>query len=205
MIRPFAVVFLLSACRPDPGDPEYPVYEPWVGTGSGGFLQGPVPYVEGVDRLSFGIFYEGQASETQQFEDYFIYESTYTQTVSDDRVEGLTSDMLVVTGAQLWWGGGLEWRSAKDLSGWTTMRVSFLADDELFEDMAIEMFGGSAGRARPADYGFVADGEWHTLAIPLTDFENVSLAAVTSPARFVADVGTPDAELLIDDLYLTKE
>jgi hypothetical protein len=195
----------LLACRPEPGQPQYPVYEPWDGGEGNGALPGPFPYVEGEDRLSLGFFYEGGASETALFDNYFIYESTYSQTISDERIEGLQSDVLTISGAQVWWGGGLFWDTARDLSSWTTLHVSFRATDAAFEGMEIEVIGGSAGRVSPFDYGFLADGEWHSLAIPLGDFSGVAFTTVTTPASFVAGAGTPDTELFIDDLYFTKE
>ena len=200
---------IASACRVDPGAPLYPEYPPWVDVNDP-FLPGPFPYVPGEDRLSIGAFYEGEASEAVPIDDvtvhYYIFESTYNQQVSEDRVEGLQSDVLVVSGAQPWWGGGIIWDTSRDLSAWTTMHVSFLATDVLFEDMAIAVVGGGVeGRVAPSDYGFLADGAWHSLVIPLTAFPGVQLGTVTTPASFVADFGTEDSELAIDDLYFTKE
>lgn len=203
------IIVLLWGCRADPGQPVYPVYPPWDPGLDTDFLPGPFPYVDGDERLSFGLFYEGAASETVEIDDvtthYYIYEGTYTQALSDERVEGLSADVLVVSGAQLWWGGGIVWDNPADLSDWTTLHVSLRATDALFEDMVVAVTGGAESRVRPSNYGFAADGEWHSLAIPLSAFAGASLAQVTIPVSFVADAGTVGSELSIDDLYFTKE
>jgi hypothetical protein len=207
-IRPLVLLFLV-ACRAEQGDPQYPEYVPWEPEEGDGRLPGPFPYVDGEDRLSLSAFYDGQASETIVIDDstthYYIYEGTYTQAVSDDRIEGLVSDVLTVSGAQPWWGGGVAWDNPTDLSDWTTLHVSLRSDEPLYETMAIAISGGTEGRVAPATFGFVADGEWHSLVIPLASFPGVDFGAITTPVSFVADAGTPDSQLFIDDLYFTKE
>ena len=91
-------IVALVGCREDPGDPNYPVYEA-VGATDPDFLPGPFPFQEGDERLSVGVFYEGGASEVIEIDNvsnnYFIYEGTYEQFPSEDRVEGLVSEQLV--------------------------------------------------------------------------------------------------------------
>ena len=54
------MLFLLLACRPDPGAPSYPERTGrTVDTADTNFLSGPDPYQDGDKRLSLGIFYEG--------------------------------------------------------------------------------------------------------------------------------------------------
>lgn len=203
-----AVALAMAACRADPGAPDYPEYER-VGVGGEDFLPGPNPYVKGDDRLAIGAFYEGESSELIDIDDttthYYIYENTYDQFVSDDRVEGAVSDELVISSAQLWWGGGVVWDSARDLSDWTTLRVSFKASDASFEAMDILIQGGADGRVKPVDHGFAADGEWHSLAIPLSAFSGVDFSQVTIPVSFLNESGPTGETLLVDDLYFTKE
>lgn len=203
-----AALLLVVACRADPGEPEYPVFPPWDEVDAD-FLPGPFPYVEGDERLSFAVYYEGGASEVVEIDDatthFYIYESTFTQATSEERIEGHFSDVITVSGAQLWWGGGVTWDNPTDLSEWTTLHASFRTTDALFADMVVAIAGGAEGRRKPSDYGFAADGEWHSVVIPLSAFTGVNFGAVTTAFSLVADAGTPDAELFVDDVYLTKE
>ena len=51
------IALLLFACRPDPGNPQYPEMGDLPNFG------GPDPYEEGEDRLTLGLFYEMESSE----------------------------------------------------------------------------------------------------------------------------------------------
>ena len=201
---------ILSGCRPDPGDPEYPDFEVQNFVDPN-FLPGPFPYVDGEERLSLGLFYEGPSSEIIEIDgvstNYFIYENTYAQFPDqDDHVEGFQSDLLVMSSALPWFGGGIIYSAGIDLSAWTTMHVSLKATDPAFEAMDILVGGGGVEvRVKPAAYGFVADGEWHPLVIPLSDFVGVDFGDVTVSASFLSENGPADAQLRIDDLYYTKE
>lgn len=195
-----------AACRPMPeGAPKYPVYEEYR---SADDLEGPFPYVEGEPRLSFGVFYEGGFSEEIPIDDtvthYYIYETTYTQAPSSDRIEGTMSDALTVR--LNWLGGGIVWDAPRDLSAWTTLHASFKSDDALFEDLGVQI-ESPAGLTRRiiSDYGFVADGEWHSIAIPLEDFAGVNFSQVDIPISFLADTASTGSVVLVDDVYYTQE
>lgn len=208
-------ILLLLACRPDPGDPSYP--DPsWVDTGDTGeddnFYEGPDPYQEGVPRLSFGAFYEGEASDYLIVDDvtrhYYIYSSTYTQTVDlIDRVEGYES-AVIVHGGTAWWGGGINWDSSDDLSGWTTMHVSMRSSSATFASIELHLTGGEVEAVVFAeDHGWAADGEWHHLAVPLADFVSggADLGSVTAPFVVVGGAGESGDELRVDNLYFSAE
>ncbi|MBX2800162.1 MAG: hypothetical protein KTR31_20960 [Myxococcales bacterium] len=204
---PIHALIVLGACRLDPGDPVYPDFQPFLDSDA---LQGELPFVEGDERLSVGVFYEGGRSETIDIDgsttNYFIFEGTYDQTVSDDRVEGLLSDEIQITNAQLWWGGGVIWDPARDLTGWTTLRISLKATDGLFETMTVGIsLGGVDQVVTVTDYGFAADGSWHTLVIPLADIGATDLTNVTSPLLLLNTQGTTGSTLLVDDVFFTKE
>ena len=73
-IQLVSLVALVTACSAAPEDgPEY------EDTGSGSsdtgdgpdinFYQGSEPFTEGMERLSIGIFYEGEASQTIEIDD----------------------------------------------------------------------------------------------------------------------------------------
>ena len=57
------------------------------------------------------------------------------------------------------------------------------------------------------DYGFVADGEWHALQIPLQDFvdRGLDLSAMVSPLILSNEGGDSGDQLLIDAFYYTAE
>ena len=205
-------VFLCVACRPEPGDPDYP--EPddiSFGDEDDGLLDGPDPYEEGDERLSLGAFYEGGYSEIVAIDDvtnhYYIYSSTYTQDSDlQDRVEGRVSDVLIM-GSAGWFGGGIHWDGGGDLSDWTTLFVSMRSNDEGLENTEIRMTGGVEGGVSLADYGFAADGEWHELEIPLADIEDagVDLSTITVALMFIGEGVVEGDELKVDNLYLTKD
>jgi len=199
------LLLFLFACRPDPGDPTYTDPPPWGDTG-GDFLPGPDPYEDGEARLSLGFFYEGGYSVQDTPENLYIYSGTFTTDVSTDRVEGLSSDVWIHSGAQVWWGGGLTWDSARDLSSWTTLNIHLMAPTEDgMADVNLALEAGTQGRVQAATYGFAQDGEWHHLAIPLADFVTAGagdLTQVTVPLILVGDTGAAGEQLFIDNLYL---
>ena len=199
------MILALLACRPDPGEPNYPdPGELTIDTNDEDFLRGDDPYEEGEDRLSIGIFYEGPVSEWVDVDNvenfFYIYEDSFSVTSSDDRVEGYTSDVLEVS-KDTWWGGGIHWEgSPRDLSAYNTLNVSLKSD--ALEGLELGMKGGDEAKVPVSDYGYVADGEWHHLDIPLADFSGVVLAGVEIPLIIVAE-GTPSGTtVLFDNLYL---
>lgn len=223
-IQLVSLVALVTACSAAPEDgPEY------EDTGSGSsdtgdgpdinFYQGSEPFTEGMERLSIGIFYEGEASQTIEIDDltshYYIYSDessgqvtyeTYQDTT--DRVEGYLSDVLVHSGGG-WWGGGVHWDTPQDISAWTHLNLSVKSSDSGFSstEVAIQSQGASfsEGKVRLSTYGFVADSEWHRLQIPMADLaiDGLDLTAVIAPLILVAEGGNSGAELRIDELYFS--
>jgi len=207
-------VLALAACRPDIGAPEYPNPLP-IGSDTadtgGGFLPGPDPWREGEARLSIGIFYENGASQTIPIDNltthFYIYENTFTLQTSSDRVEGLSSD-VIVHGSNTWWGGGVTWNAARDLYSWTTMHVWLKSSDASFDGFQLGMNGGDTeARVSATDYGFATDGAWHGLSVPLSDFtsQGANLGQVTVPLLLVAATGSQGETMSIDNLYFTAE
>lgn len=206
-----ALLAFASGCRDDAGTPDYtslePVFDRLTADASAP-KEGPDPFVEGEQRLSLGIFYEGGFSETVPLDgataNYFIFEGTYTQeAVTEDVVEGSLADRITLAGLTFW-GGGIIWDpNPRDLTKWKTLAVSLRSN--AIEKVNVTM--GSAGNEVPLDaatYGYEADGNWHNLRIPLADFAagGVDLSAV----RFAFGVGGPDAsagqEIFVDDVYM---
>ncbi len=200
-----AALVLLTACRPELGAPDYPDPSPWHGDDTAGdFLGGPDPYEEGEDRLSLGMFYEGDASEFDPADNLFIYSETFTISSSDERVEGYISDIWT-HGSVAWWGGGLHWDEARDISGWETVNIDLMAPAEGgIGTVDLAMLGGDEGRVSASSHGFAADGVWHHLVIPLADFNagGADLTAVTAPLVLVGEASLEGDQLFIDNLYL---
>ncbi len=212
MRRHTALFVALAACRPDPGAPNYPNPGPWDPlTDDPDFLGGSQPYEDGEDRLSYGIFYEGGYSDLLLLDEvtrhFYIYEGTFGVSVSDDRVEGLTSDALTLTGNP-WWGGGVHWDEATDLGDWDHLHIALKSSDSSLASWSIGMTGGgNEGRVNVSAAGFVPDGSWQDLSIPLADFESagVDLGSVTVGLLLVGEGGAAGDTVLIDDLYLTRD
>lgn len=210
MERLALLLLTASACRPTPDGPDYPERVPYTDTDNPN-LPGAFPYVEGEPRLSVGVFYEGGASEVVPIgsgADYFIYENTYVQTVSSDRVEGFVSAELELTGQAGFWGGGVTWSPSRDLSAWTTLHISFKTEDAVFEDLEVRMIGGgNDGIVRARSKGFATDGAWHSLVIPLSELalQGVDLSDVTEPIQLISPSTEPQASILVDDLFFTQE
>jgi hypothetical protein len=195
-------VALLVACRPDPGAPSYPERLPWDRAAADGFLA--TPLAEGEERLGIGVFYEGETTDIVPIDDtlthFYVYESSFGVEASDDRVEGYASDVIVLRGNP-WWGGGVHWDSTRDLTGYDTLHVAMKTESLGSWDLGVK--GVREARIDVADYGLVADGAWHTLAIPLADFAaaGADLTQVGIPLLLVGEGGEEGDTVALDDLY----
>ncbi len=211
-LKSAALMIIVAGCRPDAGTPNYPGADPWDPVADDpDFQQGTDPWVEGEARLSLGIFYEGGASEVVPVDEvtshFYIYETSFSMGVTDDCVEGVVADALATSGGP-WWGGGVHWDAAGDLSSWTTLHIALKTSAESMAGWDLGMTGGGTeGRVSVADAGLVADGEWHDLWISLDDFalDGVDLSAVTVPLLLVGEGGVDGDTVLIDDFYFTAE
>ncbi len=216
-MRALALLMLvtsLGACRPDPGVPDYSGLTGLFGDGGAPELKpGPFPYMTGSRRLAFGAFYEGAASDRLPLDHYYIFSNSYATQPSDERVEGLQSDELDFKGTGFW-GGGLFWDAPTNLTGWSTLHVSLWSSDPGLAVIAVRTlyFGPAPGNAevtlqvKANDYGWVNDGQWHSLSIPLADFRGLDLGRMRSPFTVGNDVSGGTAKtgevLLIDDVYV---
>ena len=205
---------LLTSCRTEPGSIEYQTSD---FTNPNPFkvesLAGPDPFVAGERRLSFGVFYEGDASEFYTVDDatvfYYIYqleatgEATYGQAFDTDRIEGEQSVRWTHRGLG-WWGGGIHFAAARNLSGYKALNVSFKSSGAGFAlvDIGMESEAGNA-TLNLSDYGYTNDGEWYTVSIPLLDFEDagVDLTAVTIPFMFGGGNAEAGESIRMDNLY----
>lgn len=206
----------VTGCRPDPGKASYP--DTGSGrtsgdTGAGDDLpKGPDPYEAGEARLSVGLHYESGYSDLLEINDvdrhYYIFENTYSEEVeTQDVVEGREST-LIVHGDIGWFGGGITWDVPQDLSAWTTMYVSLRSGDPGFAELALHMTGGGTETiVQATSYGWVNDGQWHHLEVPLQDFVDggTDLSAVTAPFVLIGAGGAVGESLKIDNLYYTQD
>jgi hypothetical protein len=232
-IAALLVLSLVGGCA-DPGTPDYSSQ-----VGLRDSIQGPFdpfppvapdPYQPGDERLSVGYFYEGGRSETIPINrvttNYFIFVTdlnrpgqtlTGGQFPSRDRLEGLES-IEFSTAEQPFWGSGILWEEATDLSEWTTMYVGFKSSDDSFERIDLTLQSATTIPNEPPPepngvtfdlrtYGYANDGEWHFLEIPLQDF--IDRGWDPSNARSPFIMGGPTSKagdtLLIDNLYFTKD
>lgn len=206
-MRGLLILMALVGCREDPGPASYPERPVFVDTGDD-FFDGSVPW-EGQERLSIGAFYEGGATDTVVIDDtvthFYVYSSTFSVSLSTDRVEGLSSDEIVANNVG-WIGGGIHWDSPRDLSDWTTLHVALKSDNDDYNALTLGMNGGDVEvSVNATTYGFAADGEWHDLNIPLTDFIGVDITSVGVALIILTDGVGDGASLLVDDVYFSQE
>ena len=202
------VLLVLAGCRSGTNDSNYEDQVPFdFGLDS---IVGPGPFESGEQRLSIGVFYEGDKSDSVSINNedthLYLYENTVAIEASEDRLEGQVSDGIIHEGTA-WWGLGVHWDSARDLSAWGTLYISF--QSTTFADVEIGMTGAEDDRhmVLASAYGYAADGAWHTLAIPLADFvaDGLNLAAVSSPLNLTGPGGNAGEVLLLDNVYFTDE
>lgn len=222
---------LLLGCRPEPI--EYP-YNTTTTSDTGSdepdLFAGPDPFEEGEARLSLGVFYEGGYSEVIPVDEessyFYIWitedtsSPTFTQTPTTDRIEGNVADE-VTAGEYGWFGGGVSWTTATDMSVWNTMHLSIKSSDEALSVLQVGVGGywksggscvGSGTKQNWVDlsaYGFVTNGEWHHLTIPLDDLNFcLDMTQLVEPFSLLASgLSSNDAgaQFILDNLYFTGE
>ncbi|MFY0525263.1 hypothetical protein ACN28I_19665 [Archangium gephyra] len=214
-IAGYAVLALLAACRPEPGDSDYenqgPVTPPGGGTDPDpDVLPGPFPYEAGQRRLGVG-FYEGGRSDDIPVDNsttfVYLYEGTATMEPSSTRVEGKSADLVVHAG-KAWLGFGVHWNTPRNLNTWKRLHVSLRSSDPGFAVVEVAMSDDVKDvKINVEKYGYVNDGAWHHLSIPLTDFTTggLKLGVIDAPFVLLAGGGAPADKLLLDNLYFTAE
>lgn len=117
-------------------------------------------------------------------------------------VEGSVSDLLTLEGTSFW-GGGVVWSPTRDLSSWRTLALSLKSDSIAVVNVTVGSTGKEPGLSA-ADYGYKADGQWHSLRIPLADFAagGVDLTDVRVAFALGGPGGSAGQEILVDDVYM---
>ena len=195
----------LLACRPDAGAPSYPDPDPWVREGDDFY---PDPLAEGEERLGFGVFYEGEATEALLIDGvdnhFYIYENTFSVATTDDRWEGYVADELENNGVG-WWGGGVHWDIPRDISAWDRLHLALRTDVAVAWDVGLTG-GGREVRVPVAEAGLLADDAWHVLEIPLSRYADggADLSSVTVGLLLLGEGGTAGDTVIIDGVYLSR-
>lgn len=184
-----------------------------------GFQPPPDPFQPGTPRLSIGAFYEGGATETVALDNttthLYIYPNGNTLTVVDDKdskAEGYVSQRLQVSGGLGWFGMGVHWDTGRDLGMWRTLHLALRSSAETMGDVIIGMNSPMANpqtaKLSARNYGYKNDGQFHHLAIPLSDFAGVTpgglvKAQVMAPLVLLnAGMVKDGDQLWLDDVYL---
>ena len=226
-----SILILLSACRPEPMEYPYNSADTLDTAGeTENQFAGPDPYEDGDARLSLGVFYESGYSDLIPVDDetsfFYIWITEYTsmptfsQVPTTDRVEGNVADEITA-GEHGWFGGGVSWNVAKDMSAWSTLYVSVKSESDVMSGLQVGMSGvldGSGGCTGSGtrqnwvdlvDYGFETDGEWHHLAIPMSDLTVCMDATQVSEPFSILTAGLSasdaGAQVLLDNVYFTGD
>jgi hypothetical protein len=217
MLTALALAVGASGCRPDPGPSKYDEQEMFPTGGPSNLLPGPNPYVVGTKRLSVGAFYEGGSSDLVPINNMdtnlYIYglnpdgsDPTVGLQSDPDHIEGLSSTRVTDLG-KMWSGFGVHWMAARDLSAWTKMHVSLKSSTPVFAKIDVAMNNAMPRPVHLQDYGWKADGEWHSLEIPVADFvaQGLDVTVVEAPFAFAGGPSHGGETVLIDDLYFTAD
>jgi hypothetical protein len=206
-----SVASLLTACRPDPGPSHYDQQEPFPKDGGmAASLPGPYPYQPGTRRLSIGAFYESGYSDVIAIDNMsvnlYVYENTLTLLPEADHIEGTMANRITHAG-MTWWGFGVHWMVPRDMSTWTHLHVSLKSSDATFATVDVGMNNANPVFLHAPDYGYAADGEWHSLSIPVADFVKAGLDVTQVAAPFVltGGAGMGGETLKLDDVYFSAE
>jgi len=209
-----AAALALFACRGDPGEIDYTshvgVIDEFGPQPEVPFLEGPDPFQPGDLRGFLGLGYEGVFTEEFVLgsgRDFFIFvidgtsRLTFTQTTTTTRIEGTSAEAFILNGSPFW-GGGFVYETPADFSTYDAIVVSLRSADPAFERVTVEVQSEAGSTILNAsDYGYVNDGEFHTLRIPLVDFADVDFSAVTAPFILAGSASAVGDTLVVDNLY----
>ncbi|MBZ4416196.1 hypothetical protein K8638_06850 [Myxococcus sp. RHST-1-4] len=115
---------------------------------------------------------------------------------------------LAVHAGKAWLGFGVHWDSPRNLGTWKTLHVSLRSKDPGFAAVKVGMNDTTPSVQLDVEkYGYVNDGQWRHLSIPLTEFTaaGLNLGAVNAPFLLISGQGAPADRLLLDNLYFTAE
>lgn len=208
LISVLLIMLLALACRPDSGPDDYQSQELIADAA----IPLTLPLAEGEERFGLGLFYEGETSEEVIIDDlmshFYIYEETFSMIgFEGDRIEGVQSDRITHRGGG-WWGGGVHWDEPRDLSAWDELHLSLKTSEMSFSVLELAMNNSDTEQTKISlnDYGFVTDGEWHDLNIPLSALSDrgLDLSQVSAPLVLIGGRGEIGDTLYIDAVFLSR-
>jgi beta-glucanase (GH16 family) len=164
---------------------------------------------------SFGVFTENPAHMTAGEavlgldQDFYIWENTLI-TTTPHPYEGTTCFALTSTPGLNWFGAALTPRVKYNLSAfrYPTSRLHCALKTTSTQTFQIGMKSGTVNDigqrwitfASGADpYGFVRDGQWHVVEIPMSDFGGVDLTDISQFFELLGTAG-PITNIEIDDV-----
>ncbi|MEO1171771.1 MAG: hypothetical protein AAFX94_06925 [Myxococcota bacterium] len=214
--------FSLFACRDDFDVPDYSTFEDAFEraeaerAGEVSALAGADPFNPDSDnRLALAVFYDGE--DATQFlrpgaNDiaFFIFEDTFTLGTSTNRVQGESSTEFTLAGATGFWGGGTFATGALfDLTEYQTLSIALNGGEfSSFDSINLIVEDSNLQAVLPAaDYGYVNDGEWHQLFVPLEDFANagVDLSRAFGVLSLSNERTVTGHRLLVDNGYFDED
>ena len=220
-----ALCFVFAACGDDRPDIDYSSHEGVREATSTDFLPSPVRFDRTIPRLSFGMFYElasNSPNERRILQNnldsfFFIFDlagdgtGDFTGDIEEtsDRVQGKFANRFV-HGGQSFWGFQVFWALTKDISQYDALYVSLKSSSATYADIEVAVQSGPpfpsptvSAAVRASTYGYVNDGQWHSLRIPVSDLEalGVDLRAVRVPFQLTGDAGEGGELLFIDDVF----
>ena len=141
---------------------------------------------------------------------FYVWEDTFSAIQNfEEPAEGLYSLEWFSKGRG-WWGGGIHHTTGSfDISMYNTLHLAMRSSSAEMADITVGMVSvdsTSDATVQAADYGWTADGTWHTIEIPLADFEaaGAELTAIETPLFLVGENATTEGESIwFDDIYLT--
>lgn len=225
----WAACLLIAACGPEIDDPDYTTHSQYGAPRP--FFVGQRPFDPAVPRIGFRQFgYEGRQTESaladfltlRQTRFIFVFDTagdgSGDSTISnvndvEDRVEGIESFEVTHAGFTFA-GAGIFDNEPRDFSEFVVFHLALKSEFPSLTDISLNF---ESGIRRPADapgnisgsaviraseYGYVNDGAWHFLDIPMRDLIDQGF----DPARFrnfFYSLGAANAgeTFLIDDVY----
>ena len=163
------------------------------------------------ERLSLGVFYDGPASETIAIDDItrhlYVYDETVSITSTEQAFEGVVANTITYNNLG-WWGMGIHWDTAEDLSAWESLNISVkISAENEFQNIKITAGDGTATHVfRLTDYGLLNTTAWQTISMPLSavSASGVNLNAITLPFEMTGGANSENASFDLDGVYLSK-
>lgn len=164
---------------------------------------------------NFGVFTENPANKTAgeyvlgADGEFFIWENTLLP-IPTDPFEGSTSIALGSAPGPVWFGAAFTPNSRYDLSAfrYPDSKLRFAMKSSSTAKFQIGMKSGAINDVGQTwitfengsdPYGFVRDGQWHVVEIPMADFYEVDLTDVSQLFELLGTTG-PISNIEIDDI-----